>query len=627
MLGRPGGYGAAYAAERDGLHVVVKLIHGMQRPSSADLRRLELVLARLTQVESPNVVPIIDYGIDHGAVGGPLPWIVMPRLNGAASLDVAVAAGVRIDPAWAVSVLSNAARGLGDLHSVGLLHRDFKPGNVLVDAAGRAWLIDFEILKVLDIKTRTPAGNEPLGTWLYMAPEQLLGPVGPPTDLWALGLVAHQLLTGRHPLERYASQGRAAVAHAIHTANLVGADVPAPYDELLAALLRKMPNARPQEAQHVVTWLQNPGSISLLPPSPACRPRIRLAVRDHSEVSALETGAAADMNVGSIDAVPPARGDMSRLSRSAARLAADLAIEPDLDDSLAPSLFDVFDETAGDPLEIQVRSWLARGIHGPQTVALLPYADVDRVGLDAAVHMLRVGARHRDAAGGRHVIGTIHCSAALLEDRGRAVPLLAACSAINVDGWRLLVDGVQPGCAPGVLRASYEAAQALAACGLPVWVRASGVARWALSCTPGVGLLYRAGRGLWTRPGGRPQHVDERVEVDLLAGPIPRDVAERLELYRPNLLRCDCSVCQGRSVLPSVGAETVIHNVAVVARQLKDATGAQSALRRITHALELRQAVAAAVSWHCETQDLQAVERLLSVRGPAPSPSALLLAA
>ncbi|HSZ12785.1 MAG TPA: hypothetical protein VK790_01980 [Solirubrobacteraceae bacterium] len=99
-LGTPGGYGAAFRAERDdGEACVVKLINGFRNPSPEVLRRLEVVLARLAHVQSDHVVPIIDAGIDDGQIGGRLPWLAMPELPDARSLQDLIAVGPLDPPA------------------------------------------------------------------------------------------------------------------------------------------------------------------------------------------------------------------------------------------------------------------------------------------------------------------------------------------------------------------------------------------------------------------------------------------------------------------------------------------------------------------------------------------------
>ena len=229
------------------------------------------------------------------------------------------------------------------------------------------------------------------------------------------------------------------------------------------------------------------------------------------------------------------------------------------------------------------------------------------------------------------MIATVHCSKKLLRDPDQAFGLLAACAAIGVDGWRLWVDGVEPGCGRAALGATRDAAEALAAGGVPVWVRASGIARWIFMSTPGVGVQYRAGRGLWTGgSGGAYRH--ELVEIERLAGPVDREIAERFAEEYPAVMRCWCSVCCGRAVVPSQGTETIIHNVAVMTRMTAIARDPEAASEYVRDARMLREAVGRelgcdSAGWRTELRDLRNAESLLLERDARRTRGALILAA
>jgi len=622
MLTATGAAVTAFESERDAVAVVVNVIHGVRSRTPADRRRVELALDALTGVSSSYVVPVIDNGIDDGGTGGALAWVVRPRVSDVQSLDVLLASGSRIERGWSHSVLLDVARGLADLHADGLLHGAMTASKVLVNPAGGAWLIDFELSKLIDVAGGAHGRDDGAEC---LAPEQLAGPSRPPADLWALGVLAHRLLTGRHPIASHVRRSPIGLESAVASASLVGRDVPAPYDELLRALLRKIPNGRPGRATDIVRWLEAPGTVSLDPPVPHRQPGVRLLVRDRDETSAVEVAPADEFDVGAVDAVPPARGDVARLRCAATRLGAHLAFEPHMHDGGPAELFDL---VAAEDLdgELRVRNWFARTAGGVHDVVLLPFDNASAVGIDAAVGVLRLGAR-RQHADDRPAVGTIHCSAGLLCVPSQAVRLIAACATIEVGGWRLLVDGIEPGCSLAYLRAVREAAQALAVGGVPVWVRAAGVARWAFLPTPGVGLLYRAGRGLWTRSGGGGSDADERVEIEAFAGPVPREFAELIAALRPDLVRCSCSVCCGRRGLPPTGARTIVHNVAVLGRLMAAARDTYAAIETLRAARLLRAEVGAEIGWHGETGDLQRVERLLVQRDASRTPSELTLAA
>ncbi len=191
-LGRQLGRGAfgLVLAGRDRLRrdVAIKVLPGVARddgPDRADAETEALVLARL---DHPHVVRVYDY-LEHDE----LALIVMEQLGGG-SLRARAAQGLRIEAACAVGLA--AAAGLGYAHDQGVLHRDVKPENILFAADGRPKVADFGVAKVLARTAELP--SRVIGTPRYMAPEQFqLEELRPATDLYALGLVLYELLTGR----------------------------------------------------------------------------------------------------------------------------------------------------------------------------------------------------------------------------------------------------------------------------------------------------------------------------------------------------------------------------------------------------------------------------------------------
>jgi hypothetical protein len=615
-LGIPGGYGAAFRALRDdGTPCVVKLLHGFRNPSHEALLRLEVVLARLEQVSSDHVVPIIDAGLDEGQIGGPLPWLAMRELPGARSLRQVIDSGDSVD---IQRVAADLANGLADLYEIGALHRDLKPGNVLIDAKGRAWLIDFELIKILDLATRTPRHAEPVGTELYMAPEQFLGPVLPQSDLWALGLVLVELLTGRQPLAEVARRG-GSIRRVALAQPLVPVGLSEPWGELVSVLLRKLPARRPGDARAVARWIECPTGP---PPAPAAvvgSPPFRWSVRLHAEVDAAELVAARGLVVPVIDVDGPATARVQRLRRAARRMGAALSVDAPPRDIEQLSIEDVIEGTAAPDAEVErfVLSRLRAQRDSLADIILLPWHPADEVGIDDAIHTLRLGLRHRHMAGTRPVVATVQCSLASLVDQRRALAFGAALTALDPDGWRLLVDGLDPGCSARSIAAVMDMASALAS-RADVWVRSNNVFRWALTTVPGVSVMYRAGRDLWTRKGrGQPRFTPERVEVASLAGPIPRWVAERLAVSRPELLACSCPACAGQ-ILPLPGQATVAHNVWTVTSQLSGLRAIPDGDRRLhvseqlERARQLRASLSPLVGWGGEVRDVDAVLCALS---------------
>jgi TOMM system kinase/cyclase fusion protein len=149
-------------------------------------------------VRHPNVCPIHDVGEDAGR-----PYVVMALVEGESLGDRLGRQGRFEDSREAVALVIQVADALAAVHAAGVVHRDVKPGNILLDRAGTPYLSDFGLARAADGEHLTEAGTL-LGTPAYMAPEQAareLGAVGPWSDQYSLGVVLYHLLTGRPPFQ------------------------------------------------------------------------------------------------------------------------------------------------------------------------------------------------------------------------------------------------------------------------------------------------------------------------------------------------------------------------------------------------------------------------------------------
>ncbi len=157
-------------------------------------RREALAVARLVH---PNIVQVFDFGSESSSGRN---FIVMEYVDGQSCAEILRDRGT-LTPRDAVDILAQACRGLDYAHRNGVIHRDVKPGNLLRNTDGVVKLADFGIAKAAEQSDITKVGSV-LGTAAYLSPEQTRGePAEPGSDLYALGVVAYQLLAGRLPYE------------------------------------------------------------------------------------------------------------------------------------------------------------------------------------------------------------------------------------------------------------------------------------------------------------------------------------------------------------------------------------------------------------------------------------------
>jgi eukaryotic-like serine/threonine-protein kinase len=183
--------------ERLERHVAVKLLaeHLADDPTFVSrFRREALSAARLVH---PNIVQVFDSGFDESAHQH---FIVMEYVPGQSCAEILRDRG-HLDVEQAVDIVSQACRGLDYAHRNGVVHRDVKPGNLLVSESGVVKLADFGIARATGQSSITQVGSV-LGTAAYLSPEQARGEeAGPQADLYSLGVVTYQLLSGRLPYE------------------------------------------------------------------------------------------------------------------------------------------------------------------------------------------------------------------------------------------------------------------------------------------------------------------------------------------------------------------------------------------------------------------------------------------
>ncbi len=280
LIGR-GGMGEVWRARHLALKtcVAIKFLHGASAPSERARRRF-LTEAQVTaNLKTRHAVQVFDFGVSDDGV----PYLVMELLEGE-SLDRRIAREGRLDVATTRAILQQAARALERAHALGIVHRDFKPENVMLvadeDGGGElVKVVDFGIAKLvgdldstlksalhgLALARRPPSSpvldvtSGGVGTPYYMAPEQIQDSalVGPAADIWAFGVVAYECLTGRRPFDddTIGELLRRVVAGGPPTPASSLAPVPPLFDDWLRVACAREPGDRFPDVQTAATAL------------------------------------------------------------------------------------------------------------------------------------------------------------------------------------------------------------------------------------------------------------------------------------------------------------------------------------------------------------------------------------
>jgi eukaryotic-like serine/threonine-protein kinase len=190
-----GGMSSVYKAHDTLLerHVALKILHEQYNADDDFVERFKREARAVAQLQHPNIVTVIDRGDEEGRQ-----YIVFEYIDGENLKEYVVRKG-RLDVHEAIEIALEVGRGLAFAHDQGLIHRDVKPQNVLLNGDGRAKVTDFGIARSLDVDGMTQTGTV-LGTSNYIAPEQASGQqVDAHSDVYALGVVLYELLAGEVP--------------------------------------------------------------------------------------------------------------------------------------------------------------------------------------------------------------------------------------------------------------------------------------------------------------------------------------------------------------------------------------------------------------------------------------------
>ncbi|MEO3855543.1 protein kinase [Acrocarpospora sp. B8E8] len=241
-----GGMGEVWRATDELLHreVAVKLLRAHVATDPAFRARFRSEARFTAGLTDAAIAQVFDYGEEDDTA-----YLVMELVHGE-PLSAILARNGRLSAEVTLDVIAQAARGLNVAHRTGIIHRDIKPGNMLITDTGMVKITDFGIARALEAAPVTQTGTV-LGTAQYVSPEQASGTtLTPATDIYSLGVVAYECLAGRPPFT-----AETQVAIALHHLNdpppPLPDSVPPPLRGLVAAMLAKDPAMRPASAREL----------------------------------------------------------------------------------------------------------------------------------------------------------------------------------------------------------------------------------------------------------------------------------------------------------------------------------------------------------------------------------------
>jgi hypothetical protein len=251
-----GGMGVVYEARQVSLNrrVAIKMILSAHLASEADVRRFYLEAKSAANLDHPNIVPIYEVGEHEGQH-----YFSMKLIKGSNLADrIGAFTG---DPEAAARLMATVARAVEVAHRKGIVHRDLKPANIRLDEAAQPHVSDFGLAKELGSGDGLTKSGAVMGTPSYMSPEQAeatRGLIGPATDVYALGAILYELLTGRPPFRADTPLDtliQVIESQPVHPRAL-NAQVPRDLETICLKCLDKTPSKRFRSAQELAEELE-----------------------------------------------------------------------------------------------------------------------------------------------------------------------------------------------------------------------------------------------------------------------------------------------------------------------------------------------------------------------------------
>jgi serine/threonine protein kinase/ligand-binding sensor domain-containing protein len=234
-------------------YVAVKVLPSHFTEDETFVARFTQEARTLARLEHPHILPVHDYGEQEGVT-----YLVMRYID-AGTLKDLIARGGPLELEQAARILDQVGRALGYAHSQEVIHRDIKPANIMIDAGGNTFLTDFGIAKLVAGTAQFTATGAIVGTPAYMAPEQgMADPVDHRSDIYALGVVLYEMVTGRVPFE--AETPLAVLLQHVNAPlpppRLIKPDLPEKVERVILKAMAKAPDDRFQTAEDMVEALQ-----------------------------------------------------------------------------------------------------------------------------------------------------------------------------------------------------------------------------------------------------------------------------------------------------------------------------------------------------------------------------------
>jgi eukaryotic-like serine/threonine-protein kinase len=241
LLGE-GGMAVVYRAHDETLdrEVAVKILRSQFASDEDFVRRFRQEARNAAALSHPSIAPVFDTGVD-----GDLEYIVMQLVDGP-DLERVLSDSGRLPVSEALRITADVADALQAAHDSGIVHRDIKPGNVLLTSNGDVRVVDFGIARALG-DSRTTQPGLLLGSVQYCSPEQVLGaPIGPASDVYSLGVVLYELLTGLRPFDgpEPAAVALERLRRDPHPPSAVAPEVPEDLDRLVLRAMARRPDDR-----------------------------------------------------------------------------------------------------------------------------------------------------------------------------------------------------------------------------------------------------------------------------------------------------------------------------------------------------------------------------------------------